>query len=54
MLNVWEECKDQGVLLGKGGLSGNIFRIKPPMCINKEDVDFAVQVFQYAMDKYNM
>jgi len=37
---VVEACKDRGLLLGKGGLFGNVIRIKPPMCITKDDCDF--------------
>lgn len=28
-----------------------VLRIKPPMCITKEDVDFAVSVFKDALEK---
>jgi alanine-glyoxylate transaminase/(R)-3-amino-2-methylpropionate-pyruvate transaminase len=37
-----ELAKDRGLLLGKGGLYGNVIRIKPPMCITKADCDFLV------------
>jgi alanine-glyoxylate transaminase / (R)-3-amino-2-methylpropionate-pyruvate transaminase len=40
-----------GVLLGKGGLGGNVLRIKPPMCITADDVDFAVDVLDRALQK---
>ena len=49
MLDIFERTKDYGVLFGKGGRFGNVFRIKPPMCITKDDVDFAVAVLKQAI-----
>lgn len=37
-----EQAKLRGLLLGKGGLHGNTIRLKPPMCITKDDADFIV------------
>ena len=45
---VLEACKDMGVLIGKGGLRGNVIRLKPPMCVTKEDCDFFLEVFERA------
>lgn len=38
--DIVEQAKGRGLLLGKGGLYGNVIRIKPPMCITKADCDF--------------
>lgn len=42
--DVMERAKTLGLLLGKGGLFGNILRIKPPMCITAADCDFLLEV----------
>ena len=48
-LAVLEHMRELGVLIGKGGLYGNVLRIKPPMCITAEDVDFAVDALDVAL-----
>ncbi len=50
-LQVFERVKDLGLLTGKGGLYGNVLRIKPPMCITKEDVDFVIEVLDIALSE---
>ena len=39
---VMEKTKERGLIIGKGGLFGNTLRIKPPMCLTKDDADFLV------------
>lgn len=48
-LQVLEEARVMGVLIGKGGIDGNVIRIKPPMCITAADADFALDVFHHAL-----
>ncbi len=44
-----ERLKELGILIGKGGLRGNVFRIKPPMCFNMQDADFLVEALDTAL-----
>ena len=48
-LRVFEKCREQGLLLGKGGLHGNTLRIKPPMCIHAGDVEFLLSALDEAL-----
>ena len=50
-LDVLEAGREMGVLFGKGGLDGNVLRIKPPMCITAADVDFALEVLDQALTR---
>ncbi|MGI9537239.1 MAG: aminotransferase class III-fold pyridoxal phosphate-dependent enzyme [Desulfocapsaceae bacterium] len=50
-LQVFERAKDFGLLIGKGGLYGNVLRIKPPMCISRADVDFILEVLDIAFSE---
>ncbi|XP_019168303.1 PREDICTED: alanine--glyoxylate aminotransferase 2 homolog 3, mitochondrial-like [Ipomoea nil] len=51
IVHLMEQMKEMGVLIGKGGFFGNVFRITPPLCFTKEDADFLVDVMDYNMSK---
>src|SRR4051812_2845314 len=48
-MDLLERCKEHGLLIGKGGLYGNTLRIKPPMCLTKDDADFLVDCLDEAL-----
>jgi 4-aminobutyrate aminotransferase-like enzyme len=39
-----ERARDNGLLIGKGGLYGNVIRIAPPMNITEADVDEGIRL----------
>ncbi|KAK3746895.1 hypothetical protein RRG08_030306 [Elysia crispata] len=51
--SIWEDTKEMGVLIGKGGLFGNCLRIKPPMCLTKADVDYSLAVLRRALQNHS-
>jgi len=52
-LELLERTREMGMLVGKGGIDGNVIRIKPPMCITADDADFAVEVLHHALGDLN-
>ncbi|GHP07813.1 aminotransferase 2 [Pycnococcus provasolii] len=48
---IFERLKELGVLIGKGGLHGNVFRIKPPMCFSEADADFLCDALDLALSE---
>ena len=44
-----EEARRAGLLIGKGGLWGNVIRMSPPLNITKTDVDEAIRMLDRAL-----
>jgi 4-aminobutyrate aminotransferase-like enzyme len=44
-----EECRTRGLLVGKGGLLGNVIRTSPPLNITKADVDEAIRIMDESL-----
>ena len=44
-----DTCKDMGLLLGKGGLYGNVVRIAPHLNVSAEDMDIAMDIVGQAL-----
>jgi 4-aminobutyrate aminotransferase len=44
-----ERARENGLLIGKGGLYGNVIRLSPPMNIAKADVDEAIRLLDKSL-----
>ncbi len=44
-----DACKEKGLLLGKGGLYGNVVRIAPHLNVSGEDMDIAMDIVASAL-----
>jgi 4-aminobutyrate aminotransferase-like enzyme len=47
---IYEEARRRGLLIGKGGLDGNCFRIAPPMTVNASEVAEAVAILRESFE----
>jgi 4-aminobutyrate aminotransferase-like enzyme len=41
---LFEETKKRGLLIGKGGLKGNVLRISPPLTVDAAAIDDALRI----------
>lgn len=46
---LFEETRERGLLIGKGGLYGNVIRISPPLTVNEEQIDRALEILDHAL-----
>jgi 4-aminobutyrate aminotransferase len=51
VLQIFERTKEEGLLIGKGGLYGNVIRITPPMTVERGDIDRALSILDRAFGK---
>jgi 4-aminobutyrate aminotransferase-like enzyme len=45
---VFEEARNAGLLIGKGGLEGNCFRIAPALTVGRSEIDEALALLEEA------
>jgi 4-aminobutyrate aminotransferase-like enzyme len=45
---IFERTKEEGLLIGKGGLYGNVIRLTPPLTIDQAEVDHAIRILDRA------
>ncbi len=49
-LRFFEETKKRGLLIGKGGLHGNVIRISPPLTVGPAEIDEALKAFADSLE----
>ena len=48
MLKVMEICRENGLLIGKGGIDSNVIRIQPPLELTQEQANEASNILDNA------
>ena len=47
--SLMDQCKNRGLLLGKGGLMGNVIRIAPPLSIDAGQIDEMLEIIDASL-----
>lgn len=50
---VMDECKRRGLLIGCGGLYGNVLRLSPPLSLTREEADHGSEILAAALAAYD-
>ncbi len=48
---IMEHAREEGLLLGKGGLYGNVLRIAPPLSLTQEEADEGFEILARAVEQ---
>ena len=48
-VRLFEETKNRGLLIGKGGLYGNVIRLSPPLIVSASEVDEALKILDESL-----
>jgi 4-aminobutyrate aminotransferase-like enzyme len=46
-----EACLRRGMLIGVGGIAGNVVRFQPPLIITRQQIDQAIGIFAQALQE---
>jgi 4-aminobutyrate aminotransferase len=49
--DIFEKTKEQGLLIGKGGLYGNVIRVTPPLTVERTEIDHAMGILNDSFEK---
>jgi len=49
--DIFEKTRQQGLLIGKGGLYGNVIRLTPPLTVERADIDHAMGILNDSFEK---
>lgn len=52
-LAIMEEARTAGLLIGRGGLYGNVLRVTPPMTVTAEDADAAIEILASVISRHD-